>query len=163
MARHPLAHPAGMVRRESSAATKKQIAPIAVPALASSSLYRSPLFGITNAPVADMLTVCAKTSRERGMKHIALFLVDRAFPGVTLGRKIDKLGVRASATGEIVLDGVFVPDGHLLGGETGGVEKVGGGVHASSVGADSPGRRIHGRIDAHHEERPCPSPIPPAC
>src|SRR5262249_54984065 len=34
---------------------------------------------VTNAPVADMLTVCAKTSSERGMKHIALFLVDRAF------------------------------------------------------------------------------------
>jgi butyryl-CoA dehydrogenase len=80
---------------------------------------------VTNAPVADMLTVCAKTSKERGMKHIALFLVDRQFPGVTLGRKIEKLGVRASATGEILLDGVFVPDGHLLGGETGGVEKVG--------------------------------------
>jgi alkylation response protein AidB-like acyl-CoA dehydrogenase len=72
-----------------------------------------------------MLTVCAKTSKERGMKHIALFLVDRGSPGVTLGKKIDKLGVRASATGEILLDGVFVPDGHLLGGETGGVEKVG--------------------------------------
>ena len=81
---------------------------------------------VTNAPVADMLTVCAKTSRERGMKHIALFLVDRAFPGVTLGKKIDKQGVRASATGEILLDDVVVPDGHLLGGETGGVEKVGG-------------------------------------
>jgi butyryl-CoA dehydrogenase len=81
---------------------------------------------VTNAPVADMLTVCAKTSKERGMKHIALFLVDRQFPGVTLGKKIDKLGVRASATGEILLDDVFVPDGHLLGGETGGVEKVGG-------------------------------------
>jgi alkylation response protein AidB-like acyl-CoA dehydrogenase len=81
---------------------------------------------VTNAPVADMLTVCAKTSPERGMKHIALFLVDRQFPGVTLGKKIDKLGVRASATGEILLEDVFVPDGHLLGGETGGVEKVGG-------------------------------------
>jgi butyryl-CoA dehydrogenase len=81
---------------------------------------------VTNAPVADMLTVCAKTSKERGMKHIALFLVDRQFPGVTLGKKIDKLGVRASATGEILLEDVFVPDGHLLGGETGGVEKVGG-------------------------------------
>ena len=80
---------------------------------------------VTNAPVADMLTICAKTSRERGMKHIALFLVDRQFPGVTLGKRIDKLGVRASATGEILLDDVFVPDGHLLGGETGGVEKVG--------------------------------------
>ena len=80
---------------------------------------------VTNAPVADMLTVCAKTSRERGMKHIALFLVDRQFPGVTLGREIDKLGTRASATGEILLENVFVPEGHLLGGETGGVEKVG--------------------------------------
>lgn len=80
---------------------------------------------VTNAPVADMLTICAKTSPERGMKHIALFLVDRRFPGVTLGKTIDKLGVRASATGEIVLDGVVVPEGHLLGGETGGVEKVG--------------------------------------
>src|SRR5437899_5362595 len=80
---------------------------------------------VTNAPVADMLTVCAKTSRERGMKHIALFLVDREFPGVTLGKRIDKLGVRASATGEILLDDVFVPDENLLGGETGGVEKVG--------------------------------------
>jgi butyryl-CoA dehydrogenase len=73
-----------------------------------------------------MLTVCAKTSSERGMKHIALFLVDREFPGVTLGKRIEKLGVRASATGEIILDDVIVPDAHLLGGETGGVEKVGG-------------------------------------
>lgn len=80
---------------------------------------------VTNAPVADMLTVAAKTSRERGLRHIALFLVDRAFPGVTLGRTIDKQGVRASATGEIVLEDVLVPDEHLLGGETGGVEKVG--------------------------------------
>ncbi|HSE94369.1 MAG TPA: acyl-CoA dehydrogenase family protein, partial [Methylomirabilota bacterium] len=80
---------------------------------------------VTNAPVADMLTVAAKTSSERGMKHIALFLVDRAFPGVTLGKPIEKLGTRASATGEIILDDVLVPEGHLLGGETGGVEKVG--------------------------------------
>lgn len=81
---------------------------------------------VTNAPVADVLTVCAKTSRERGMRHIALFLVDRQAPGVTLGKKIEKMGVRASETGEIRLDDVFVPDEHLLGGETGGVEKVGG-------------------------------------
>jgi butyryl-CoA dehydrogenase len=80
---------------------------------------------VTNAPVADMLTVAAKTSPERGMRHIALFLVDRHWPGVTLGRQIDKLGTRASATGEVLLDDVFVPDAHLLGGETGGAEQVG--------------------------------------
>jgi alkylation response protein AidB-like acyl-CoA dehydrogenase len=81
---------------------------------------------VTNAPVADVLTVAAKTSAERGMKNIALFLVDRAtMPGVTLGKKIEKMSVRASETGEIRLDDVEVPGEHLLGGETGGVEKIG--------------------------------------
>jgi alkylation response protein AidB-like acyl-CoA dehydrogenase len=81
---------------------------------------------VTNAPVADVLTVAARTSAERGMKGIALFLVDRAtMPGVTLGRKIEKMAVRASETGEILLENVAVPGEHLLGGETGGVEKIG--------------------------------------
>jgi alkylation response protein AidB-like acyl-CoA dehydrogenase len=81
---------------------------------------------VTNAPVADLLTVAAKTSAERGLKNIALFLLDRAtMRGITLGRKIDKMSVRASETGEILLDDVEVPAEHLLGGETGGVEKVG--------------------------------------
>lgn len=82
---------------------------------------------VTNAPVADVLTVAAKTTAERGMKSIALFLVDRArAAGLTLGKRIDKMAVRASETGEIVLDGVEVPGEHLLGGDTGGVEKIGG-------------------------------------
>ena len=81
---------------------------------------------VTNAPVADVLTVAAKTSPERGMKNIALFLLDRTtMRGITLGKKIEKMAVRASETGEILLDGVEVPPEHLLGGETGGVEKVG--------------------------------------
>lgn len=82
---------------------------------------------VTSAPVADFLTVAAKTSPERGMKNIALFLVDRhAMPGVTLGKRIEKMGVRASDTGEINLEDVRVPAANLLGGETGGIEKVGG-------------------------------------
>jgi alkylation response protein AidB-like acyl-CoA dehydrogenase len=82
---------------------------------------------VTSAPVADMLTVAAKTSADRGMKNIALFLVDRhAMRGVTLGKPIDKIAVRASVTGEIVLQDVEVPHEHLLGGETGGVESIGG-------------------------------------
>jgi alkylation response protein AidB-like acyl-CoA dehydrogenase len=81
---------------------------------------------VTNAPVADVLTVAAKTSGERGMKNIALFLLDRArMRGINLGKKIEKMAVRASETGEIVLDAVEVPAEHLLGGETGGVEKIG--------------------------------------
>ncbi|MBI4629420.1 MAG: acyl-CoA dehydrogenase family protein [Candidatus Rokubacteria bacterium] len=82
---------------------------------------------VTNAPVADVLTVAAKTSGERGMKNIALFLLDRAaMRGITLGKAIEKMAVRASVTGEILLDDVEVPAAHLLGGETGGVEKIGG-------------------------------------
>ncbi len=81
---------------------------------------------VTNAPVADVLTVAAKTSGERGLGSVALFLVDRQTRGVMLGKKIDKMAVRASETGEIVLDDVEVPAAHCLGGETGGVEKIGG-------------------------------------
>src|SRR3989442_9401832 len=81
---------------------------------------------VTNAPVADVLTVAAKASPERGMKNIALFLLDRAtMRGITLGKKIEKMAVRASETGEILMEDVEVPASHLLGGETGGVEKVG--------------------------------------
>ena len=81
---------------------------------------------VTSAPVADVLTVAAKTSDERGMKSIALFLLDRsAMRGITLGRAIEKMSVRGSVTGEILLEDVEVPVEHLLGGETGGVEKIG--------------------------------------
>ena len=81
---------------------------------------------VTSAPVADVLTVAAKTSGGRGLNSIALFLVDRGtMGGVTLGKPIDKIAVRASVTGEIVLEDVEVPAEHLLGGETGGVELIG--------------------------------------
>jgi alkylation response protein AidB-like acyl-CoA dehydrogenase len=82
---------------------------------------------VTNAPVADVLTVAAKTSGDRGLKNIALFLVDRrTMRGVTLGKPIDKMAVRASVTGEILLEDVEVPDANVLGGETGGADKIGG-------------------------------------
>jgi alkylation response protein AidB-like acyl-CoA dehydrogenase len=81
---------------------------------------------VTSAPVADMLTVAAKTSGERGLKNIALFLLDRAtMRGITLGKAIDKMAVRGSVTGEILLEDVEVPEEHVLGGESGGVDKIG--------------------------------------
>jgi benzylmalonyl-CoA dehydrogenase len=81
---------------------------------------------VTSAPVADLLTVAAKTSGERGLKNIALFLLDRStMRGITLGKAIDKMAVRGSVTGEILLEDVEVPDEHLLGGDTGGVDKIG--------------------------------------
>jgi butyryl-CoA dehydrogenase len=81
---------------------------------------------VTSAPVADVLTVAAKTTGARGLRNVALFLLDRAaMRGITLGKAIDKMSVRASVTGEIRLEDVEVPEEHLLGGETGGVDKIG--------------------------------------
>ena len=81
---------------------------------------------VTSAPVADILTVAAKTSGGRGLKNIALFLLDRAaMPGITLGKSIEKMAVRGSVTGEILLEDVEVPDEHVLGGDTGGVDRIG--------------------------------------
>ena len=80
---------------------------------------------ITSAPVADFLTVGARTTDEPGIKGIALFLLDAGTPGFTVGRPIEKLGTRSSLTSEVHID-CEVPADALLGGEGRGVENVGG-------------------------------------
>ena len=74
---------------------------------------------ITNGTRAHFMTMAVQT--EPGSKHrgVSLFIVDTNLPGVSVSRKLDKLGMRASDTAEIVLDDVRVPAGNLLGGETG--------------------------------------------
>ena len=81
---------------------------------------------ITSAPVADFITVGAKTSQERGLDRIALFLVDTATPGFSVGKPIEKLGTRSSLTSEIALENVRLPADALLGNEGEGVKNVGG-------------------------------------
>lgn len=81
---------------------------------------------ITNAPVASFLTVGAKTGDEPGIKNIALFLVDAESPGFSVGRPIEKLGVRSSLTSEVSFDDCFVPGDALLGEEGDGARNVGG-------------------------------------
>jgi len=80
---------------------------------------------ITNAPVADFLTVGAKTSDEPGLGNIALFLVDARTPGFEVGKPIEKLGTRSSLTSEVHLD-CELPADALLGAEGEGVKNVGG-------------------------------------
>ena len=81
---------------------------------------------ITNAPVASFLTVGAKTRDDPGMKNIALFLVDADNPGFSVGKPIEKLGVRSSLTSEVSFDDCFVPGDALLGEEGDGARNVGG-------------------------------------
>lgn len=71
---------------------------------------------ITNGVYSDYLVVAAKTTPDAGSSGISLFVVDRATEGVS-ARKLDKLGWRASDTGEISLDDVVVPAANLVGDE----------------------------------------------
>ena len=66
---------------------------------------------VTSAPVADFFTVFAKAGEE---KKLTIFLVERGFAGVRLGRAIEKMGVWALPTSELAFDECFVPDGHRL-------------------------------------------------
>ncbi|TVY65538.1 Isovaleryl-CoA dehydrogenase, partial [Lachnellula suecica] len=70
---------------------------------------------ITNGPDADVIVVYAKTEPEAGSKGITAFLVEKQFKGFSCARKLDKMGMRGSNTGELVFDGVFVPKENVLG------------------------------------------------
>lgn len=69
---------------------------------------------ITNGVYSDYLVVAAKTSPEKGNKGISIFVLDRNMEGIS-ATKLDKLGWRASDTGEIAFDNVKVPISNLLG------------------------------------------------
>ncbi|CAL3973059.1 unnamed protein product [Diplocarpon coronariae] len=70
---------------------------------------------ITNGPDADLIVVYAKTEPDKGSKGITAFLVEKEFQGYGCARKLDKMGMRGSNTGELVFDGVFVPKENVLG------------------------------------------------
>ncbi|KAI5252514.1 acyl-CoA dehydrogenase NM domain-like protein [Aureobasidium subglaciale] len=72
-------------------------------------------FWITNGPDADTMVVYAKTAPEAASKGITAFIVDTTAKGFSCARKLDKLGMRGSNTGEIVFEDVFVPTENILG------------------------------------------------
>ncbi len=70
---------------------------------------------ITNAQEAGLYLVFANANPEAGYKGITCFVVERTFPGFQVGRKEDKLGIRASSTCELIFDGCRVPAANVLG------------------------------------------------
>lgn len=70
---------------------------------------------ITNAKEAGLFVVFATIDANAGYKGITAFLVKKDAPGFVVGRKEDKLGIRASSTCELVLDECVVPAGQVLG------------------------------------------------
>jgi butyryl-CoA dehydrogenase/short/branched chain acyl-CoA dehydrogenase len=70
---------------------------------------------ITNAKEAGLFIVFATIDRAAGYKGITAFLVEKGMPGFSLGKKEDKLGIRASSTCELVFRDCTVPTSHVLG------------------------------------------------
>jgi alkylation response protein AidB-like acyl-CoA dehydrogenase len=70
---------------------------------------------ITNANEADLFIIFANADPDAGYHGITAFLVERGVPGFTVGKKEDKLGIRASSTCELLLEDCRVPRGNVLG------------------------------------------------
>ncbi len=70
---------------------------------------------ITNAKEAEIFILFANANPEAGHRGITAFLIERDFEGFTVGKKEDKLGIRASSTCELILDNCRVPKENVLG------------------------------------------------
>ena len=70
---------------------------------------------ITNGNEADMFIVFANVNPDAGYRGITAFIVDRGTPGFTVGKKEDKLGIRASSTCELLFEDCVVPKSQILG------------------------------------------------
>jgi alkylation response protein AidB-like acyl-CoA dehydrogenase len=70
---------------------------------------------ITNGNEADVFLVFATINPEAGYRGITAFIIERGFPGFTVGKKEDKLGIRASSTCELIFEDCRVPKANVLG------------------------------------------------
>ncbi|OSZ57099.1 acyl-CoA dehydrogenase [Streptomyces pharetrae CZA14] len=75
---------------------------------------------VSNGPVADLITVYARTSDRPGPLSITAFLLDRDTPGLTVGKPIPKMGLRTSPLSELFLDDCRIPATRVLGRPGGG-------------------------------------------
>lgn len=72
---------------------------------------------ITNAGHADVYIIMAMTDKSQGTRGISAFIVEKDFPGFSIGKKEKKMGIRGSATCELIMENCIVPAENLLGQE----------------------------------------------
>ncbi len=72
---------------------------------------------ITNAGHANVYIIMAMTDKSKGTKGISAFIVEKDFPGFSVGKKEKKMGIRGSATCELIMENCIVPAENLLGQE----------------------------------------------
>lgn len=70
---------------------------------------------ISNAGPAEVYTVFAKTQTDKGVKGITGFIVEKGTSGFSIGKKEEKMGIRASATAELIFDNCRIPKENMLG------------------------------------------------
>lgn len=84
---------------------------------------------ITNAQYADIYVIIAMTDKAQGTRGISAFIVEKGTPGFSIGKKEKKMGIRGSATCELIFENCKVPKENLLG-------KVGGGFKVAMTTLD---------------------------
>ena len=88
---------------------------------------------ITNGGIADVHVVFATTDKSLGWAGLACFIVDKDTPGLSMGKKEKKMGVRASHTAEVVMSDCRIPRANRLGGEPGEPGSTGGAFGAMAM------------------------------
>lgn len=76
---------------------------------------------ITNAPVADAVLVFATLDRSKGIDGISVFIVDRGTPGLEVSAGFEKMGLRTSPIGQVILNDCEIPEANRLGPEGAGI------------------------------------------
>ena len=79
---------------------------------------------ITNGEVADVYVVFAMTNKELGNKGISAFIVEKGWEGFSFGSHEKKMGIRASATADLIFDNCIVPKENLIGKEGDGFKMI---------------------------------------
>ena len=72
---------------------------------------------ITNSPLADTFVVFAMTDRSKGTRGISAFIIEKGFPGFSIGQVEDKCGIRAAQVAELIFEDCIIPKENLLGRE----------------------------------------------
>lgn len=76
---------------------------------------------VTNAPMADVAVIFATVNAAKGIGGVTAFVVEKGTPGFSVSRGLDKMGLRTSPMGEVILQDCYVPEENRLGREGAGV------------------------------------------
>ena len=79
---------------------------------------------ITNGGVAETFIIFAMTDKSQGTRGISAFIVEKDFPGFSVGKLENKMGIRASSTTELVMENCIVPKENLIGKEGKGFKRI---------------------------------------